>query len=141
MLWFVEKNISTLALFKSSRYNICIRKEDGRSCIIFEECSDDNSFTVSGIDVASKTGTNCGSVDYVEIIGGSATCGGNVFVDRFCGQKLGAAEASVTGTGRVCGTLIFTRPISYFFHVLIKAIRPKYCISIFIFQIVHHHSQ
>ena len=91
-----------LALFKSFRYNICIRKEDGRSCIIYEECSDDNSFGVSGI-AQSKTGTNCGSVDYVEIIGGSATCGGNVFVDRFCGQKLGAAEASATGTGRVCG--------------------------------------
>ena len=45
-------------------------------------------------------------MDYVEIIGGSATCGGNVFVDRFCGQKLGSAEASATGTGRVCGIYI-----------------------------------
>ena len=44
-------------------------------------------------------------MDYVEIIGGSATCGGNVFVDRFCGQKLGSAEASATGTGKVCGML------------------------------------
>ena len=44
-------------------------------------------------------------MDYVEIIGGSATCGGNVFVDRFCGQKLGSAEASATGTGRVCGII------------------------------------
>ena len=56
-------------------------------------------------------------MDYLEIIGGSATCGGNVFVDRFCGQKLGSAEASATGTGKVCGMLQYLQHINkYLFN-------------------------
>ena len=78
-------------------------------------------------------------MDYVEIIGGSATCGGNVFVDRFCGQKLGSAEASATGTGKVCGMLQYQ--LQHINKYLFNEMNPIFLTICKFFQIVHLLSQ
>ena len=84
-------------------YNICIRKENGYSCVQYTPCSEDKSFTLSTITKEDKgeIGTNC-SLDFVEIIGGAASCGSTALINRYCGNKFSNAQEAAAN-GVVCG--------------------------------------
>ena len=61
------------------------------------------SFGVSNAAADAKTGTEC-SKDYVEIIGGSATCGGTSLGNRYCGVFFSNNNAGMMNAV-VCGTV------------------------------------
>jgi len=76
-------------------YNICIRKNAGYRCIEYSVCESTGFAVSSGVDgMKAKSGTSC-SLDYVEIVGGSATCDSNVYNNRFCGEVLSFTFDSV----------------------------------------------
>ena len=111
-------------------YNICIRKENGYSCVQYTPCSEDKSFTLSTITKEDKgeIGTNC-SLDFVEIIGGAASCGSTALINRYCGNKFSNAQEAAAN-GVVCGM--------YWLNKIHAGLKEIY---ITIFQIVRPHSQ
>ena len=111
-------------------YNICIRKENGYSCVQYTPCSEDKSFTLSTITKEDKgeIGTNC-SLDFVEIIGGAASCGSTALINRYCGNKFSNAQEAAAN-GVVCGM--------YWLNKIHAGLKEIY---ITIFQIVLLHSQ
>jgi len=85
-------------------YAACVRQEEGRCCIEYTVCSDDNSFSLNNlIDISadatlgkSSTGTNCYpgtntasdfTGDFIEIAGSGGSCGASSG-SLYCGQAL-----------------------------------------------------
>ena len=64
----------------------------------------------------AKAGTNC-AVDYVEIVGGAATCDSNSYNNRFCGEVLSFTFDSVV-TAAAAPVIICGRKVLPWFEFL-----------------------